>query len=229
MLRILLAPLVLVAQLGSVHAENVVRTVGETDLNLVVPSKFCVLDQNNYRDAIFIAVVTKLLQGMNKLILLTADCNILAKWRGGDNSPMSQYAMYYVPNSVEKLTLPGDPHSLRQGLCRDMRKQGGATLDQAKEIIAKKAQEMSANISVSGTNFIGVVDEDDHGCYAALVVNVKDAAGKNIVISSLITSTVIRSKPIFFAIYDPYVNSETTQHQVRRSKTIAADLDRANK
>jgi hypothetical protein len=123
---------------------------------------------------------------------------------------------------------PGDKRSLRKGLCEDMRKQGESTIDQAKEIIAQKAKEMSANISVSGTNYVGVVDEDNNGCYVALVVGIKDAAGKNTLVSCLITGTVIHEKPVFFAMYDPYVSPDTTEDEVKRSKVIGADLDKAN-
>lgn len=227
--RILLAAFALALQTLLVHAENATRKVGDAEFNFAVPREYCVLDENNYRDSLFISVVKSLLQGAsNKLILLTVDCDRLKTWRDGDNSNILKYAMYYIPSALENLTLPGESQSLRKGLCQDMRKQGDSTLDKAKEIVAQKAKEMSANFAINSTSYIGVVDEDEHGCYAALLVNVKDTNGKSIVISSIVTSTVIHSKPLFFAIYNKYDGPETTQEGVERSKAVAADLDKAN-
>lgn len=221
--------ILLIGQTAFAQAENASRKVGDADFNFAVPNGFCVAEEKNPRDAIFINVVRTLLKGANNtLIVLTVNCERLKTWRAGENGNILRYAMYYLPTNLETTTLPGETKQLRDDLCKDMRKQGDATLSGVKDIVANAAKELNANIAVNSTKYIGVVDEDDHGCYAALLVGVKGGDGKNILMSSVVTSTVVHGKPLFLAVYDEYKGPETTQEDVGRSKVVLADFDKAN-
>ncbi|HZV22060.1 MAG TPA: hypothetical protein VE986_11010 [Hyphomicrobiales bacterium] len=210
-------------------AETASRVVGSDSFNFAVPTQFCVLSDSNPRDLQFINVVRRLLQGANnKLILVMVDCQRLKTYRAGDNGNIVRYAIYYTPDPYESGTLQGDNQALRKELCQDMRKQGDATLSGVKEIVAEAAKDLKANIAVNSTKYIGVIDEDSHGCYAALLIGVRGSDGKNLLMSSIVTSTVIHSKPLFFAMYNQYAGPETTQEDVARSKVVAANFDQAN-
>jgi hypothetical protein len=227
--KILVVAAALALQTLLVQAENVTRKVGDTEFNFAVPREFCVLEESNARDAIFINVVRTLLRGAsNKLILLTVNCKRLKTWREGVAGNILRYAMYYIPDNLENSTLPGDNKKLRNELCQDMRKQGDATLAGVKDIVANAARELNANIAVNSTKYVGVVDEDDNGCYAALLIGVKGGDGKNILMSSIVTSTVIHGKPLFFAMYNQYDGPDTAKEDVDRSRIVAADFDRSN-
>jgi hypothetical protein len=229
MRKVLLLATVFLLQIPLAQAENATRKVGDAQFNFAIPRDFCILSDSNSRDAIFINVVRTLLKGAkNKLIALTVNCDRLKTWRNGVNGNILRYAMYYIPDNLENSSFPGETTKLRKDLCVDMRKQGDATLSGVKDIVAKAARELNANIAVTGTKYVGVVDEDDHGCYAALLINVKGSDGQPIVMSSIVTSTVVRGKPLFFAIYNEYQGSEQTQDDVNRSKAALADFDRAN-
>lgn len=226
--NILLLSVALALQSFCAQAENASRNVGSSAYNFAIPAQFCVLSESNSRDLQFINVVKRLLEGANnKLILVTVDCARLKAYREGDNGNITRYAIYYIPTSLENSALPGEMQTLRQQLCQDMRKQGDATLSGVKDIVAKAAKDLNANIGINSTKYIGVVDEDSHGCYAALLIGVKGANG-NLLMSSIVTSTVIHSKPLFFAMYNEYSGPETTQEDVNRSKVVAADFDQAN-
>src|ERR1700688_3924595 len=95
---VLLVPLALALQVLLAHAESVVRTVGGTNFNLAVPAGFCVLSQNNSRDAIFINRVSTLLRNSdNSLILLMMECGRLKTWRAGVDGDIPSYFDYYIP------------------------------------------------------------------------------------------------------------------------------------
>jgi hypothetical protein len=227
--RILLVPLALVLQVAVAHAESAVRTIGGTNFDLPAPTGFCMADAANAVDARFITVVGGFLQSaQNKLILAAVECGRLKRLREGDASNILNYALYYVPFSAENLTLPGDAQSTRKALCQEMRKQGNINLDGVKDVVAQKAKEMGANIGVNSTQYIGVVDEDVHGCYAALLVGLKDESGRNIIMSSVVTTTVVHSKPVFFAVYSEYTGPEATLTSVQTAKATAAELDAKN-
>lgn len=206
----------------------VARTVGGVRYNFVLPEGQCLLEDGNPQDAKFIRVVRTLFQGAkNTLIAATAECGRRARLRSGDLSNITDYAAYYTPDNFVNSKVPGETQSLRKSLCADMRKQGDAVLSGVKDIVAQKAKELQANIAVTSTSYIGVVDEDAHGCYAALLVGTK-GAGKTVLMSSLVTSTVLHAKPLFLAIYKEYSGPETTQASVRTAKDTLAELDRKN-
>src|ERR1700688_65728 len=95
---VLLVPLALALQVILAHAESVVRTVGGTHFDLVVPAGFCVLSQDNTRDAIFINRVSTLLRNTgNNLILLMVECVRLKTWRAGVEGDILNYFDYYMP------------------------------------------------------------------------------------------------------------------------------------
>lgn len=227
--RILLLPLVLAAQVAIAHADSAVRTIGGVNLDLPVPKGYCIADQNNFADAQFIALLSSFLQaGQSRLVMVAVECNSLQKWRAGQIAHIADYATYYVPIASENMPIPGAQGTVRKMFCTEMRKQGSTAADGVKDIIAKKAQEMGQNFGISSTNFIGVMDEDAHGCYGAMLVGVRDQTGTNVIMSAIMNATVVRSKLVFFAFYAEYKGPETTTTGVQTAKTVAVELDAKN-
>jgi hypothetical protein len=214
---------------AAAYADSVSRSVGGIQFDLAVPKGHCVLEETNSQDAKFIDSLSMLFKGASKtLIVATVKCDGRAKLRAGNAARLSDYAAYYVPDIWLNSTLNGKKSDLRKQLCNEMRKQGQKVLSDAKGVVAKAAKELNTNMLVTSTKLIGVLGEDDHGCYAGLLIGAKDAGGKVILTSSIVTSTVIHSKGLFLAYYDEYVSPETTQRGLQSSQAIAADLDRKN-
>jgi hypothetical protein len=210
-------------------ADSVTRFLGSAEFDFVIPKGHCLLEDSNSRDAGFINVVRTLFKGANNtLILATAECGARTKLRSGSNESLLNYAAYYTPDNLVASTFEGETGALRKDLCNEMRKQGQSTLADVKNIVAKKAKELQRNFAVTSTNYIGVIDEDDHGCYSALLVGVKGSNSANILMSSVVTSTVIHSKIFFMAYYSEYKGPETTEQSVQASKVAAAELDKKN-
>ncbi|MGA7326196.1 MAG: hypothetical protein WBX25_17355 [Rhodomicrobium sp.] len=227
--KALLVGFVFAGQAGLAHADSVSRNVGNARYDFAIPRGHCALDEGVTQDASFARVIRTLLKGaQNTMILASVECTRLKRFRNGDRGNILDYSTYYTPDSYVQTTLDGDNQTLRKQLCNDMRKQGQDTLAGVKDIVAKKAKELKANIGVTSTAYIGVLDEDEHGCYAALLVGVKGATGEDLLMSSIVTSTVIRKKPLFLAIYAKYTGPEVTQNGVQLAKGTAADLDRLN-
>lgn len=228
--RILLLPLALATQLSYANAESGTFPIGGVNLTLVAPKGFCMADQSNMADAQFTNLLADLLQrAQNRLIATTIQCDVLQKFRARAVDKVTDYASYYTPFQVEGQSFPGDPTPIRKAICDQMRQQGSASLDGVKDIVAKKAAEMGQNVGVSSTNYIGVLDEDTNGCYAALLVGVRDAKGKNTVMSSIVTSTIVRGKMVFFAYYAEYTGPDTTVASLKAAKEATAELIAANK
>jgi hypothetical protein len=108
-----------------------------------------------------------------------------------------------------------------------MRKDRDATLAPLKDKMADAAKELNANIAVNSTKMIGVIGEDQHACYTALLVGIR-GDNENVLMSVLFFTTVVRAKLIFSAIYHEYKGPETTQRSLQEAKSLAAVFDARN-
>jgi Tetratricopeptide repeat len=227
--KLLLAYLALALQAALAHADSAVRSVGGSKFDFVAPEGFCILEDDHPRDILFINTVSRLFQGAeNGLILLSADCERRKTWRAGVDGPILNYAVYYTPYAEQYAWHDGDRKDSRKQLCNDMRGQTDTTLADVPNIVADAAKDLKSNIAVSSTKYVGVLDEDEHGCYAGILVGVKGDKGENLVMFSLVTSTSMRGKTISSAIYHEYVGTETTQRALKEAKTTAAAFDAQN-
>lgn len=229
-LRCIFGTALATALLGaSAHADSVTRSVGGVQVDFALPKGHCALEDSNSQDAKFIKIASTLFKDASKtLIAATAKCDGHVKLRGGDASKLREYAAYYVPDAWLDSTLNGEKAHLRKELCNAMRKQGQVMPADVKDSVAKAAKDLSANIGAASTKLIGVLDEDDHGCYLGLLIGAKGADGKVALVSSVVTSTVLHSKGLFLAYYNDYAGPETMQAGVRASKAAAAELDQKN-
>jgi len=220
--------MVLVGSAAFSHAAEVTRPVGGVQVNFPIPNGYCLAEDSNARDAVFInRMATLLRNAKSRLIVLSMDCDRQRTWRDGDEGNIYDYSSYYIPEKHLTPTLKGNKAAIRKALCNDMRKQGDAKLGPIKDIVAKAEKELNDNITVSSTKMIGVVGEDQHACYSALLVGVRTDTD-NILMSAFIIATVVRGKPIFSTIYHEYKGPETTQRSLEEAKSLAADFDAKN-
>jgi hypothetical protein len=216
-------------QLGCAHAAEIARSVGATQLKFPIPLGQCLAEESNARDDLFIRRLDTLLRNSgNTLYVVAIECSRQETWRKGVDGNVVDYSTYYVPNQSVNPVMEGDKSALRKELCGDMRKQGDATLAPAKDMVAKSAKELNTNMALNSTKFIGVVAEDAHACYLALLVGVRGADERNLLLLVLISSTVVRGKPIFSAIYHQYHGPETTERGLQEAKGLMAQLDESN-
>jgi len=224
-----LATTMLVGVVTFAHAEEVTRPVGGVQVNFPILNGHCLTEDSNPRDAIFINRMATLLRNANnRLIVLSMDCDRQRTWRDGDEGNIYDYSSYYIPVAHENPTVKGSKSALRKGLCDSMRMQGDASLAPIKDIVANAAKELHTNVAVNSTKMIGVVGEDQHACYSALLIGVRTADNENILMSAIIIATVVRGKPIFSAIYHEYKGPETTQRSLEEAKSLAAVFDARN-
>jgi hypothetical protein len=160
----------------------------------------------------------------NNLILLMVECGRLKTWRAGVEGDILNYFDYYMPASAETKVFPGDAGGHRKTLCDDMGKSSNDSLTPGiKDATAKAAKELGT-ATVNSVKYLGVLDQDEHGCYAGLLVKLQG----DTLMSVTILGTVIRGKALFSAVYDEFKGSETTQRGVQVSKTTALGLDEKN-
>jgi hypothetical protein len=227
--KVFLASITFALQIGLAHAEQVVRQVGGTEITFPIQKGYCLAEESNPRDAIFVNNMATLLRNAkNKLILAMLDCARRTAVRNGAGGDILDYSTFYIPMANEAPIMEGDKPSLRKNLCVDMRKQGDATLAPVKDYVANAAKELNTTIAINSTKVIGVVGEDEHGCYLAILVGVRLADNHNLLRSVLITSTVVHGKMIFSGNYHIYKGPETTERSLQEAKALAKAFDAAN-
>ena len=227
--KALLAAIVLALQMAFAQAAEVVRAVGNTQITFPIQEGYCLAEESNPRDGIFINNMATLLRNAkNRLIVLMLDCARRTTLRNGVGGDILDYTSFYIPEANEAPIMEGDQASLRKDLCADMRKQGDATLAPVKDYVANAAKELNTTIAINSTKVIGVVGEDDHGCYLAILVGVRFAENKQLLRSVLITSTVVRGKLMFSGNYHEYKGPETTEQSLQEARALAEAFDAVN-
>ena len=117
--------MVLVGSAAFSHAAEVTRPVGGVQVNFPIPNGYCLAEDSNARDAVFInRMATLLRNAKSRLIVLSMDCDRQRTWRDGDEGNIYDYSSYYIPVVQETSTLKGNKVALRKGLCNTMRKAG---------------------------------------------------------------------------------------------------------
>ena len=215
--------------LAGAHAEdNVKETVGGKSIDLAIPSGYCLPDFGNSGEAFFANFTTKLMNNSgNTVVKIMADCGELRRRHANASAPIYDYAVYYYPTAVENTVVTGDRQAERQSLCEQMGQVRDADLSDVPQNVAKSAEEMKTNVSVSGTKNLGVLAADAHGCYSGVLVNAKTGESTTL-ISAVIVATVVHSKYLFLSVYSKYENAKASAAALELAKTTAATLDAKN-
>src|SRR5947207_7888564 len=100
------------------HAQSLVGSMGGVNLNLVVPRGYCIPDPDNSADAAFVEFLAKLMENSkNHLMRVVVNCRELQARRSDAKKPIHEYVQFYFPMASEKVTLTGDPETLRKDSC----------------------------------------------------------------------------------------------------------------
>jgi hypothetical protein len=155
------------------------------------------------------------------------DCGELQARRADSSISIYNYITYYFVTST-KDTAVGDMQAARTKLCDDFRQQTDEALRDVPNLVEKTAREMKVKGSVNNTKYLGVLAEDPHGCYAALLINRVEGNGVATLMYSVVLGAVIRHKQLFMAFYSKYGSAQETAKALRLAKTTAAALDAKN-
>jgi hypothetical protein len=212
---------------ASAYAGMTTHTVNGRDFKFPIPVGFCTLNPNNSNEAAFANQVRTLMGNAgNTVSEIAADCQELAKFRSV-SANMWNFMIYYYPTSTEKQILEGDPQPHRHALCDDMRKQTDATVSDVPDVVAKTARELKMNSSTDAPKYLGVLSEDSHGCYAALLQNVRKGNETHLVQSNIL-ATVVRGQSLFLTMASQYRSQAESEKSLAFEKAIAADFDSNN-
>lgn len=211
---------------GLANAE--VRSVAGRDVDLAVPAGFCIPDLRNPADANFVNGLSTLLKNADNVLVQTyLSCEDQKRRRASAAANIYDYISYYYPTAAAAAVVTTDRAAARKELCGQIRQAKIDTKD-VQQSVAKSAEELRRNIAVNNVKDLGVLAEDEHGCYSGLLVGVSGGKDNTYLVHTIIGATILRGKYLFFALYSKYTDDTAAAKSLQQGKTVAADLDSKN-
>jgi hypothetical protein len=211
------------------HAQNLTGKMGETTFNLFVPQGYCEPNRSSSGERVFADYIDKAMENAKSRVMRSiARCAELQARRANSSANIFDYIVYYFPQSMENTTLQGDRQANRKDECDDLRHQTDDAVKDVPDIVEKTAREMKIKTSVKSIQYLGVLDEDSHGCYAALLSRNADSKGTVYVMYVIVARTVIHGKDVWTAVYSQYGSGAANTATLQLAKTTTAQLDQKN-
>jgi hypothetical protein len=213
---------------GIAKAESQVRSVAGKNVELVIPPGFCAPDTRNAADANFVKGLSTLLKNARNVLVQTyLSCEDRKRRRASAAANIYDYISYYYPTAAASEVLDGDRAGHRKALCGEIRKASIDTKD-VQDSVAKSAEELRRNVAVSNVKDLGVLAEDEHGCYSGILVGVDAGKDNSYLVHAVIGATILNGKYLFFALYSKYVDEAAAAKSLRDARSIATELDSKN-
>jgi hypothetical protein len=191
---------------------------------LVVPTPvgYCIPDQSNVGDGNFYKEIDALLKhSSNKLIHLVVECNLLPSHKKPASKAITDYVDYYYPFSAAegyKSTRKANCDSIREAIKQPLNVQ---------QSVNAAYKELNRSAPTNSTQPLGVLSEDQHGCYFGLLVKIV-YGGTSTLRSVMGFSTIIKGNLLYVTVVSEYKNAAESEKQLLQAKSIAADLDKTN-
>jgi hypothetical protein len=211
------------------QAQNLTGQMGQTSFNFFVPQGYCEPNRSSSGERVFVDYINKAMENAgSKVMRIIASCAELQARRANSASNIFDYIVYYFPQSVEDVTLDGNRQANRKAECDDLRRQTDEAIKDVPDIVQRTARDMKVKTAVKSIQYLGVLDEDSHGCYAALLSRNVDGKGSIYVVYVLVVRTVIHGKDLWVGVYSQYGSGAANTATLQLAKTTAAQLDQKN-
>jgi hypothetical protein len=203
-------------------ASGLEAMLGDAFVKLTPPAGFCELTPRYEFDARAASVFEALLSSAGiKLLGMSADCNQLTEARDGKRRQVDDFSDYQVDKLDIKTPTPFTVASKCSTLRITSKSPVGTDVD------ARLASTIE-KIKVNEAGPIGVIAEDDYGCYTATIIKAGTESGAQKVLVLLEAATVVRTKAIVVRRYAVYQNSNTVKAVLSKLKTDVAAFVAAN-
>lgn len=213
---------------GLAGAATQVRPVNDKNVELIVPDGFCIPDPQNSADANFVKGLANLMKNAGSVLVQTfLSCEDQKRRRASAAVNIYDYIAYYYLSAGAREVLDGDRAARRKTLCDQTRSQN-LDVKEVQQSVAKSAEELRRNIAINNIKDLGVLAEDEHGCYLGLLVGVNAGKNNTYLVHVIVVSTILQGKALFFGLYSKYEDEAGAARSLRRAQSIATELDSKN-
>jgi len=189
-----------------------------------LPMGYCYLDESQPGEQQLVSAIVQSNQGSNDLIAYAAPCNDLIAYRVGAIEVLSEYAIIFVPlvDGGFQPTPVSRAESLPQ-IAASM-----PALDEA--ALQQLEQEASSNphgVTISGSQFLGLIGQDANAIYAGMLSNVSDGTTTSAV-AGVLAITQLQDVIVTFNVYRVYRSNADIVALLTEAEAYVADLVAAN-
>lgn len=216
------------AQKAPAAPDIVMSKAGDRPLTLLVPAGHCVLDRRQPRDRATLELMDQLLAGQNQLHVFTANCDILKSWRQGRRQTLGRYTQVqstlkgHARDHLEK------EQEFLKNFCAYLREQSATVSKQAEIDVNQRLKEAVGDGVATRQSSLGVLGEDEYGCYTGEVMTGKNQAGKPFARMSLTAATVLNGRLAFLYHFDDILDLPTLNAMLAAGKAAAKAHVQAN-
>lgn len=206
--------------INAIAAESTVEIGGRT-VRIWAPEGYCPLNPDDASESRILDLVNRALAG-TELLLYSASCQELADWHGGKIDSLDHVVNIQVATELKSIDIPDHQRlAVIKQLCGVMRQQASADVDWISKDINQRIAEANDVIKINELKFLGVIGEDDNGCYAAMIQKIATEAGTVKAITNVIASTVLAGRVVYVYHLGPSTGAEVLQ---QLSNTISGHV-----
>ena len=205
-------------------ASIVTAQSGTRDIRLRIPAGECAMDRNHPADSRVVTATERLLQNVNTLQLTTVNCRMLESWRDGRTKALTEYTQVQtqiVPATVDHT---GRERALIKASCQAMRQHGDSVASGVTDEMERRLAAGREKIKLAGNAFLGVLGEDQNGCYLGLLVRiVPEGSTKVVERLAIYAHVILAGRTTFLYRFSDDVSPASLARLVADRKAAAAD------
>jgi hypothetical protein len=205
-----------------------VATIGRTQIGLVLPEGHCELDAGEPADARIMSSIRGAIAGSNELVASFAECTELKGWRAGIYPTLNHFGQYMTLLQTLNQEIDMPRPTMITEICKEMRASTPADNEAIMSKAGNRLEVIMEGIKVNEQKLLGVVDEDEFGCYSALFQRMQAEVGGEKQIAGVFTTTFVKGKIIYINLYAPFAGSETVDELLVAQKALAKRFVEAN-
>ena len=202
--------------------------IGSTSISLPLLPGYCEIDPVVAEDARLIAALHRTLTRTgHRLLLMTADCAELIKWRDRKRAVLDHMAQYQTLLANEQGPLPDAPEVLVKRYCDEMQAVSDRAMPGSNPDAQERAEDASKGIRTSEIKHLGVVAQEPLACVGTLHKFAVENAGE-FTQATVIAAMIVKDKIMICYVTAPYVGRETISALLARQRVNVSQMQRAN-
>jgi hypothetical protein len=163
------------------------------------------------------------------LLLLSADCDQLASWRAGKRQSLDNVAQHQTSRGLEHAQLAASPEATIEQHCTQMRTSADQLLTDMTADVQERAERILKTVKINEMKFLGVVGQEPRACYAAaLLQRSLTAGGTDTPQVTVVATTIVRQKLLYYYLIAPYVSGETVDSMLEQHRANVRRLHSEN-
>ena len=203
--------------------------IGPASINLTAPPGFCVLTEDNPSNSRVISMTRTMVEGVgNELLAMFANCQQLDDWRAGTRKLLDDFVQYQTQKRFKDAPPLPVAETIKEA-CAAMRAEGEKILANMLPDVKARVTEVSRTLKVNDMTFLGVLDEDGTGCYAAMLQKFATEAGTDKTQVTVFTTAIIKGKVVYYYLFAPFESPDTVPAMLAAQKNNVAALIAGNR